>query len=233
MLGLRVLCACAALAVAGTALAQEIRYKSAVVALTDDPALRAEFERTLVAKAREHDYDAITSYDLVPTVADVKSKDFVDTMLANGVLGSFALFGSVQKHASCQYQRPLLPLRMMCSQVSVDMPPMPVPAMRCGRIDSGGIAGGWLSGIFGGTSLMLSQMGMNLHAPSPLHSQSQEQLAAAGSVANASSAAAGARSRIFIGSVLSSSDGRSLRGPAGANNARGLAVCYGLSPQRP
>jgi hypothetical protein len=85
MLGLRVLCACAALAVAGTALAQEIRYKSAVVALTDDPALRAEFERTLVAKAREHDYDAITSYDLVPTVADVKSKDFVDTMLANGV----------------------------------------------------------------------------------------------------------------------------------------------------
>ena len=69
----------------GTAIAQEIRYKSAVVALTEDPALRAEFERTLVAKAREHDYDAITSYDLVPSVSDVKSKDFVDTMLANGV----------------------------------------------------------------------------------------------------------------------------------------------------
>jgi hypothetical protein len=85
MLGLRVLCACAALAVASGAIAQEIRYKSAVVALTDDPALRAEFERTLVAKAREHDYDAITSYDLVPSVADVKNKDFVDTMLANGV----------------------------------------------------------------------------------------------------------------------------------------------------
>ncbi len=85
MLGLRVLCTCAALAVASGAIAQEIRYKSAVVALTDDPALRAEFERTLVAKAREHDYDAITSYDLVPSVADVKNKDFVDTMLANGV----------------------------------------------------------------------------------------------------------------------------------------------------
>jgi hypothetical protein len=110
MLGLRVLCACAALAVAGTALAQEIRYKSAVVALTDDPALRAEFERTLVAKAREHDYDAITSYDLVPTVADVKSKDFVDTMLANGVkavmmirpaaIGPGASLDSVRKEVS-------------------------------------------------------------------------------------------------------------------------------------
>jgi hypothetical protein len=110
MLGLRVLCACAALAVAGTALAQEIRYKSAVVALTDDPALRAEFERTLVAKAREHDYDAVTSYDLVPTVADVKSKDFVDTMLANGVkavmmirpaaIGPGASLDSVRKEVS-------------------------------------------------------------------------------------------------------------------------------------
>lgn len=125
MLGLRVLCACAALAVASTALAQEIRYKSAVVALTDDPALRAEFERTLVAKAREHDYDAITSYDLVPTVADVKSKDFVDTMLANGVkavmmirpaaIGPGASLDSVRKEVS---PRVLADMRDFAKKVS-------------------------------------------------------------------------------------------------------------------
>jgi hypothetical protein len=60
-------------------------FKSAVVALTDDAMLRADFERELVAKAREHRYDAVTSYDLVPKVADVRSRNFIKTLAAKGV----------------------------------------------------------------------------------------------------------------------------------------------------
>src|SRR5262249_52453882 len=69
------------------------------------------------------------------------------TMLANGVLGSLVLFGSVQKHASFQYQRPLLPWRMMCSQVR--------PCMSGGRAwgrRRGGGVGVAASGLGGATS---------------------------------------------------------------------------------
>jgi hypothetical protein len=87
MSSLKVVCVCAALVFAAAAWGQrpDRLYKTAVVALTNDPALRADFERQLVAKAREHDYDAVTSYDLVPTVTDVRDKAFIDTMLANKV----------------------------------------------------------------------------------------------------------------------------------------------------
>jgi hypothetical protein len=88
MVSLRVVCVLAALAIATAASGQgrENRiYKAAVVALTNDAALRSDFERQIVAKARERDYDAVTSYDLVPTVTDVDSREFVDTMLANRV----------------------------------------------------------------------------------------------------------------------------------------------------
>ena len=88
MLSLKVLCVCAAVVIAATASGQgrENRiYKSAVVALTADPGLRADFERQIVAKARERNYDAVTSYDLVPNVTDVDNREFVDTMLANRV----------------------------------------------------------------------------------------------------------------------------------------------------
>ena len=90
-----VLAACAALALAGAAFAQQpsqpqpqqrvFTFKAAVVALTDDPKLRESFERQLVAKAREHRYDAVTSYDLVPKVADVRSKSFIKTLAAKDV----------------------------------------------------------------------------------------------------------------------------------------------------
>jgi hypothetical protein len=60
-------------------------FKAAVVALTTDSALRADFEREIVAKASERNYDAITSYDLVPNVTDVDNRAFVDAMLANKV----------------------------------------------------------------------------------------------------------------------------------------------------
>jgi len=90
-----VLAACAALALAGAAFAQQpsqpqpqqrvFTFKAAVVALTDDAKLRESFERELVAKAREHRYDAVTSYDIVPKVADVRSKSFIKTLAAKGV----------------------------------------------------------------------------------------------------------------------------------------------------
>ena len=82
----QVLVAFAAAAVVGPALSQDVvRYKSTVVALTDDAELRQSFERELVAKARTHDYDAVTSYDLVPNVADIDNKDFVDTLVSHGI----------------------------------------------------------------------------------------------------------------------------------------------------
>jgi hypothetical protein len=115
MLSLKVVCVCAALGIAASACGQgrENRiYKMAVVALTNDPALRSDFERQLVAKAREHSYDAVTSYDLVPAVTDVDNKQFVDTMLANKVdlvwllrpaaIGPGASLDSVRKDVSAK-----------------------------------------------------------------------------------------------------------------------------------
>jgi len=88
MLSLKILCVCAALGIAAAASGQGRQdriYKTAVVALTEDSALRADFERQVVAKARQRNYDAITSYDLAPTVTDVDNREFIDTMLANKV----------------------------------------------------------------------------------------------------------------------------------------------------
>ena len=68
------------------AAAQEnITLKSAVVALAAQPNLRAEFEEGLVAKAVELDYDAVTSYDIVPDVEDVDDADFIERLTANGI----------------------------------------------------------------------------------------------------------------------------------------------------
>ena len=59
--------------------------KSTVVALAAQPELRAEFEQGLVRKARELQYNAVPSYDLVPDVTDVDNRDFIKRMLTNGV----------------------------------------------------------------------------------------------------------------------------------------------------
>ena len=68
--------------------AQEIvTVKMAVVALAAQPALRAEFEEGLVAKALEHDYDAVTSYDLVADVTDVDDADFIERLTSEGIGG--------------------------------------------------------------------------------------------------------------------------------------------------
>ena len=62
-----------------------VTLKSAVVALSAQPELRAEFEEGLVHKARELQYNAVPSYDLVPDVTDVDDRDFIKRMLTNGV----------------------------------------------------------------------------------------------------------------------------------------------------
>ena len=68
--------------------AQEIvMVKMAVVALAAQPALRAEFEEGLVAKALENNYDAVTSYDLVADVTDVDDPDFIERLASEGVGG--------------------------------------------------------------------------------------------------------------------------------------------------
>lgn len=112
---LKVLYVCAALCIATAALGQgrENRiYRAAVVALTQDPALRADFERQFVVKAREHNYDAVASSDYVANVTDVRDKKFVDTMLANKIdivllvrpaaVGPGASLDSVRKEVSAK-----------------------------------------------------------------------------------------------------------------------------------
>jgi hypothetical protein len=62
-----------------------VTLKSTVVTLAAQPELRAEFEEGLVKKARELQYNAVPSYDLVPDVTDVDNRDFIKRMLTNGV----------------------------------------------------------------------------------------------------------------------------------------------------
>jgi hypothetical protein len=93
------LAACATLAIAAAASAQQpsaspspaqqgasqfVTFKAAVVALSN-PKVREEFESGLVTKALAHRYDAITSYDLVPKVTDVRDRDFIKTLTSKGV----------------------------------------------------------------------------------------------------------------------------------------------------
>jgi hypothetical protein len=47
--------------------------------------LRAEFEESLVARALELDYNAVTSYNLVSDVSDVDDADFVRRLVSNGI----------------------------------------------------------------------------------------------------------------------------------------------------
>jgi hypothetical protein len=64
---------------------QTVTLKSAVVALTEQPELRATFEESLVAKAVALDYYAVTSYEFVPDVADVDDADFIRRLVSNGI----------------------------------------------------------------------------------------------------------------------------------------------------
>ena len=62
-----------------------VTLKSTVVVLSATPELRVELEDDLVARARELQYNAVPSYDLVPDVDDVNNRDFIRRMLTNGI----------------------------------------------------------------------------------------------------------------------------------------------------
>ena len=69
---------------APTSATYNVTFKAAIVALSN-PTVRQEFESGLVAKAIAHRYDAMTSYDLVPKVTDVRDRNFIKTLTAKGV----------------------------------------------------------------------------------------------------------------------------------------------------
>jgi hypothetical protein len=60
-------------------------YKAAVVALTDDAALRQSFETELVALARSHAYDAVTSYDITSDVDSLDRDEFLEELKERGI----------------------------------------------------------------------------------------------------------------------------------------------------
>ncbi len=60
-------------------------YRSAIVALTDDPQLRQTFEESLAKIARERNYDAVASYDIEPDVTRLDSGRFMRTLAEHGI----------------------------------------------------------------------------------------------------------------------------------------------------
>jgi hypothetical protein len=60
-------------------------YKSAIVALTDDAALRQSFETELAATARSRAYDAVTSYDITSDVESLDRDEFLEALAARGI----------------------------------------------------------------------------------------------------------------------------------------------------
>lgn len=60
-------------------------YRSAIVALTDDAALRQSFETELAALARTHAYDAVTSYDITSDVASLDRDEFLEALAERGI----------------------------------------------------------------------------------------------------------------------------------------------------
>jgi len=59
--------------------------KAAVVGLTEDVALRQSFETELVALARAHNYDAVTSYDITSDVDSLDQDEFLEALAVRGV----------------------------------------------------------------------------------------------------------------------------------------------------
>ena len=64
---------------------QPTTYKAAVVALTDDAALRQSFESELVALAKSRAYDAVTSYDITSDVDNLDQDEFLEALAARGI----------------------------------------------------------------------------------------------------------------------------------------------------
>ena len=73
------------LAANASAQAPTTTYRAAVVALTEDTALRQSFESELVALARSHSYDAVTSYDIASDVDNLDTDAFLKALSDRGV----------------------------------------------------------------------------------------------------------------------------------------------------
>lgn len=69
----------------GQAQQETVTLKAAIVALTDDERLRAEFEDSLAALARENNYDAVASYRIVPDVDDAERRRFARDLREAGI----------------------------------------------------------------------------------------------------------------------------------------------------
>ena len=64
---------------------QNVTLRSAIVALSAQPAFRAQFEQGLTDKARRRGYNVVASYNLVPDVTDVDDPDFISRLVSNGI----------------------------------------------------------------------------------------------------------------------------------------------------
>jgi hypothetical protein len=73
------------LAAAAHAQQPAVTYKAAVVALTDDAALRQSFETELVGLARTHAYDAVTSFDITSDVGSLDRDEFLEALAERGI----------------------------------------------------------------------------------------------------------------------------------------------------
>jgi len=62
-----------------------ITLKTAVVALAEDANIRADFEEGLVTKARDRNYNVVTSHSFVPNVTEIDDEDFISRMRLEGV----------------------------------------------------------------------------------------------------------------------------------------------------
>lgn len=72
---------------AGTAAAQQrpVVYKAAIAALADDSEVRSSFESGLARKARDHEYDAVTTFDIEPDVNELDDDDFLRELSSRGI----------------------------------------------------------------------------------------------------------------------------------------------------
>ena len=64
---------------------EAVLYKAAICVLLEDPAVRADFEESLAAKFRQHNYDAIAAYGFLPDITGVDDAGFAERLAAEGI----------------------------------------------------------------------------------------------------------------------------------------------------
>jgi hypothetical protein len=62
-----------------------IVYKAAIAALAEEGDVRTSFENGLASKARSHEYDAMTTYDIEPDVEKLRGDKFMRELSSRGV----------------------------------------------------------------------------------------------------------------------------------------------------